>query len=478
MSNSTILILQALSYAVTALIFTWFTLCLVGPRIYYRYRSETIINAPIEVVWRAVNFFGHGFRGSNPDIACFKPHSSDPDVMFVRVDLKAEQRDTACRRLEAEEGRRLKSRCEIVGKTEFPLGREAFEQVELFPISDSQTCLVSSGSLAWRDPMQGLFLYPQYDRRYNNLRKMFCETGIQTSPNKRSSWFVTAGIVVVASAAAVLQFGPILAIAVLGIILFHELGHAIAFKLVGEQVYSVRLIPFLGAATFGSQPKTALRQSLVSLGGTTISLLAILACLIAPFLLGWPIGYTKPEVGMELQFSSGAWVYFAAAGFAFINLLQLVPIGFLDGGSVMAAILSGLPRRVAALITTAVTALVVFVLTQMEMWFFAAMGAVFLALALRTIRTPDAIAYQPATTGMAVVIGGLYISHIAAYVGLILVTAVVFTRQVTLTTGLTFEEAQMDAAHMAHPDFFAAEEEGDNKEPLLVDVRLRRGLLR
>jgi Zn-dependent protease len=478
MSNSTILILQVLLYAVPALMFIWFTLCLVGPRIYYRYRSETIIEAPVDLVWQAVNSFGYGFRGSNPEVASFRLHSSDPDVMLVLVDLKTEQREAAYRRLEVEEGRRLKSRCEIVGKTEFPVGQEAFEQVELFPISESRTCLVSSGSLAWRDPMQGLFLYPRYDRRYNHLRKIFCETGVQTSPNKQSSGFVTAGIVGLALAAAVLQFGPLLAIAVLGILLVHELGHAIAFKLVGEQVHSIRLIPFLGAATFGSQPKTALRQSLVSLGGTTISLLAMLACLIAPFLLGWPIGYTKPEVGMELQFSGGAWVYFAAAGFAFINLLQLVPIGFLDGGSVMAAILSGLPRRVAALITTIITALVVFVLVQMDMWFFAAMGGVFLVLSLRTISTPEAIAYQPATRGVAVLIGGLYISHIAAYVGLTLVTAVIFTQQITLTTGLTFEEAQMEAAHMAHPDFFVDEEGGEKKEPLLLDVRPRRGLLR
>jgi Zn-dependent protease len=104
-------------------------------------------------------------------------------------------------------------------------------------------------------------------------------------------------------------------------ILVHELGHFLEARRQGVQVSAPTFIPFFGAyVTIRHAGLSPWRNSLISLAGPLAGGLAALAC--------WIVGYERDSVML---------VVLANIGFL-LNAFNLLPIGFLDGGTVFQCI--------------------------------------------------------------------------------------------------------------------------------------------
>ena len=100
-------------------------------------------------------------------------------------------------------------------------------------------------------------------------------------------------------------------------ILIHELGHFVEARRQGLDVSIPRFIPFIGAyVLIKNSPLNPMNNALVALAGPAAGGLASVAC--------WAIASAS---GSSLLHA------LAYAGF-FLNLINLIPIGILDGGAI------------------------------------------------------------------------------------------------------------------------------------------------
>ena len=105
------------------------------------------------------------------------------------------------------------------------------------------------------------------------------------------------------------------------LILIHELGHLIAAKKCGLKVGAPIFIPFMGALiALKDAPKTAWIESQVGIGGPILGTIGAAVCEVIFLLTGNPL------------FRALAYTGF------FLNLFNLVPVGFLDGGRIVTAL--------------------------------------------------------------------------------------------------------------------------------------------
>ncbi|HYC93537.1 MAG TPA: site-2 protease family protein [Thermoanaerobaculia bacterium] len=106
-----------------------------------------------------------------------------------------------------------------------------------------------------------------------------------------------------------------------GITLIHEIGHAVAIRAKGLRAGFMVFIPFIGGAvTLKDQPRSVFDDALIGLAGPFFGTLASLAVLQV---YKWT--------------SDPLYLLIAFLGFA-LNLINMVPIGMLDGGRISAAI--------------------------------------------------------------------------------------------------------------------------------------------
>jgi Zn-dependent protease len=105
------------------------------------------------------------------------------------------------------------------------------------------------------------------------------------------------------------------------IILIHEIGHAVAIRAKGLHAGIMVFIPFIGGAvTLKDQPRSAYDDAQIGLAGP---IAGTFASLVALQIYKWN--------------DQPLYLAIAAAGFA-VNLLNLLPIGMLDGGRISAAV--------------------------------------------------------------------------------------------------------------------------------------------
>jgi Zn-dependent protease len=122
-----------------------------------------------------------------------------------------------------------------------------------------------------------------------------------------------------------LFFGPAFAIGIVVLILVHELGHFIVARAMGLPARLPIFIGPLGAVTnLRRAPADAGQSGIIALAGPAIGTVAALLC----FLLAStaPAGYAR--------YLLLALAYFGC----FLNLINLIPVGFLDGAKVADAI--------------------------------------------------------------------------------------------------------------------------------------------
>ncbi len=122
-----------------------------------------------------------------------------------------------------------------------------------------------------------------------------------------------------------IMFGPLFAVGFLASIFIHELGHYLAVRSYGMKAELPMFVPFLGAYVRWSGPVNldpAVRAN-ISLAG--------------PF-----FGFLSGLLALGVYAVTGQRVWLAVAQIAgWLNLLNLIPIGFFDGGRAMDAISSG-----------------------------------------------------------------------------------------------------------------------------------------
>jgi Zn-dependent protease len=132
---------------------------------------------------------------------------------------------------------------------------------------------------------------------------------------------LAGGSFLVTIAAYATQFPLAIVFGFVVITLIHEIGHAVAIRAKGLRAGFMVFIPFVGGAvTLKDQPRTVYDDALIGLAGPVAGTSASLIC------LQWYKWNASPR-----------FLLIAFLGFV-LNLLNLLPIGMLDGGRISAAI--------------------------------------------------------------------------------------------------------------------------------------------
>ncbi|HSP34828.1 MAG TPA: site-2 protease family protein [Thermoanaerobaculia bacterium] len=132
---------------------------------------------------------------------------------------------------------------------------------------------------------------------------------------------VAAGSIVVTIAAYATKFSFGLVVGFVLITLIHEVGHAVVIRAKGLRAGWMVFIPFIGGAvTTKGQPRSAYDDAQIGLAGP---IAGTAASLVALQLYKWTANPT--------------YLLIALCGFI-LNLINLLPIGMLDGGRVSAAV--------------------------------------------------------------------------------------------------------------------------------------------
>lgn len=131
----------------------------------------------------------------------------------------------------------------------------------------------------------------------------------------------TGGTMVLSLGFYALTWGWRFALGFVLLMLVHECGHLLAARRVGLKVGTPMFIPFMGAfIAMKDAPRDAWIEAQVGLGGPLLGAVGALACWGLFVLTGLPL------------FSALAY-----SGFL-LNLFNLMPVGFLDGGRIVSAI--------------------------------------------------------------------------------------------------------------------------------------------
>ena len=118
-----------------------------------------------------------------------------------------------------------------------------------------------------------------------------------------------------------LFYGWTFALVFVILIAIHEGGHVVFVRAFGLSAPAVYFVPGMGAfTTWKSAPTSVFQESAIAFGGPLFGGLAALAC--------YAYGMTT---------GSGFWISAAYVAF-FLNLFNMIPIGFLDGGKMTGAI--------------------------------------------------------------------------------------------------------------------------------------------
>ncbi|MHB8521562.1 MAG: site-2 protease family protein [Limisphaerales bacterium] len=105
------------------------------------------------------------------------------------------------------------------------------------------------------------------------------------------------------------------------LIFVHECGHLVAAKRVGLKVGAPVFIPFMGALiALKEAPRNAWIEAQVGIGGPLLGTVGAVVCFVFYQLTGHPIFLGLTYVGFLL------------------NLFNLAPVGFLDGGRIVTAL--------------------------------------------------------------------------------------------------------------------------------------------
>ena len=336
---------QYLDFAGFALIVT-VLLVLIWLPLNWR-RSITVtrrvtIKALPETVWKAIDL--------RPGPVVWSPHlrritadESDPDKVMMHHELVSPQGNATHWEYGMEVESRKPGRCFSARRR----GLDAFETLDdqLLAISarveprNDATLLTYQEIYGPRSLAGRFMLHSDISRSLSQL-KTFCETGEvckQAARKAGATLSVFSAIVTVCAFAMFLGWPMAILFAV--VLLVHELGHLVSFRMIGQPWGRIMFVPFIGGVAVSRVPHKRLADDVFcALMGAGLSLVLLLpAALLFLF-------------GNDVDSTNGVWVKNAALCAALagaINLLNLLPIFPLDGGRVVRAMLQSVaPHRV------------------------------------------------------------------------------------------------------------------------------------
>jgi Zn-dependent protease len=234
------------------------------------------------------------------------------------------------------------SRIIAVNDDPHPFGRDNLCIVELSATRDGT--LVTS---RWRGETVSLWQYIaiwREFRRHDRKLKQLSETErLPSQPAKTGFSWKAAAVSAAALASFALWFGWIGALVLLAILVIHEFGHWLAFRMSGHPAPRIMLIPFLGGAAIGNHPhKSHFDEAFCALMGPAFSILPVAALLVFTAALAPPQLTTLPGWFLLAQYLDGPAKFITVAAplllaFGALNALQMLPILPLDGGQVLRA---------------------------------------------------------------------------------------------------------------------------------------------
>lgn len=131
----------------------------------------------------------------------------------------------------------------------------------------------------------------------------------------------TGGTMILSIGAYALMYGWWFAVGFVLLIFVHECGHLLAARRIGLPVGAPVFIPFMGAfIALKEAPKNAWIEAQVGIGGPLLGALASAVCFAVYAVTGNPLFRALAYVGFLL------------------NLFNLAPVGFLDGGRIVTAL--------------------------------------------------------------------------------------------------------------------------------------------
>jgi Zn-dependent protease len=200
----------------------------------------------------------------------------------------------------------------------------------------------------------------------------------------------TGGTMILSIGAYALAWGWKFAVGFVLLIFVHECGHLLVAKKFGLKVGAPVFIPFMGAIiALKEAPKDAWMEAWVGIGGPLLGTLGATACAWIYVLTGNPL------------FRGLAYTGF------FLNLFNLAPVGFLDGGRIVTA-LSPWLWLVGAAIILGMTILhpnflliLILIMSLPRLW------------SLFRSKTPEEQRYFEVTPGRRMIMAGCYFGLIA-----------------------------------------------------------------
>jgi Zn-dependent protease len=131
----------------------------------------------------------------------------------------------------------------------------------------------------------------------------------------------TGGTMILSIGAYAIAWGWLFAVGFVLLLFVHECGHLVAARMFGLNVGAPVFIPFMGAViALKDSPKDAWMEAWVGIGGPLLGTAGAALCEVLFLVTGKPL------------FRALAYTGF------FLNLFNLAPVGFLDGGRIVTAL--------------------------------------------------------------------------------------------------------------------------------------------
>jgi Zn-dependent protease len=206
--------------------------------------------------------------------------------------------------------------------------------VEIHPSAAGQQLTVAVTD-RYRGAAFMLFRYFALRRELKKL-KVWAETGTYRAGGITEhpvTQFISAGIstLIFWAALGFTQSGFLMAFLLTLVIVFHELGHMAAFRLMGHDNARMIFIPLLGGLAFGARPYNSHYE---------IAFSALMGAGFSAFLVPISIGAYHLALAQGQPLLAEAAFYFG--GFcALFNLCNLLPIWKFDGGQVLRQLFRG-----------------------------------------------------------------------------------------------------------------------------------------
>jgi Zn-dependent protease len=203
----------------------------------------------------------------------------------------------------------------------------------------------------------------------------------------------TGGTMILSTWAYAMLWGWRFAVGFVLLIFVHECGHLLAAKRLGLKVGAPVFIPFMGAIiALKEAPRNAWIEAQVGIGGPLLGAAGAAVCYVIYLATGFPL--------------FGALAY---TGF-WLNLFNLAPVGFLDGGRIVTALSPWL-----WLVGVVIVGLLMFVNFNFLLFLILIMSLPRLFSLFRK-KTEEEARYFEVTPGQRWLMGGMYFGLIALLV--------------------------------------------------------------